>query len=143
MKIWFDMDGTIADFYGVTGWLNDLQNEQVRPYLEAKPLFNFSAFARVIHRLQKAGYEVGIVTWGSKFATTAFNMAVEQAKRDWLRKHLPSVHWDVFQFMPYGTNKNAVNAGMDILFDDEMHNRENWSGLAYEPNDIQKILSSL
>ena len=143
MKIWFDMDGTIADFYGVDGWLEALQNEQIRPYLEAKPLFNFSAFARMIHRLQAAGYKVGIVTWGSKFATAAFNTAVEQAKCEWLRKHLPSVSWDAFCFMPYGTNKNAVNAGQDILFDDEAHNRENWGGAAYEPTDIQKVLTSL
>ena len=25
--IYFDMDGTIANFYGVDGWLNDLINE--------------------------------------------------------------------------------------------------------------------
>ena len=143
MTIWFDMDGTIADFYGVAGWLEALQNKQVRPYLEAKPLFNFSAFARVIHRLQAAGHKVGIVTWGSKFATAAFNAAVKQAKCEWLRKHLPSVRWDAFCFMPYGTDKNTVNAGQDILFDDEAHNRESWGGVAYEPMDIKKILSSL
>ena len=31
-KIYFDMDGTIADFYGVDGWLADLEAHNVRPY---------------------------------------------------------------------------------------------------------------
>jgi hypothetical protein len=28
----FDMDGTIADFYGVTGWLDYLKAEDTTPY---------------------------------------------------------------------------------------------------------------
>ena len=36
----FDMDGTLANFYGVDGWLNDLQNENPRPYEIAEPLYN-------------------------------------------------------------------------------------------------------
>ena len=40
--IFFDMDGTIADLYGVDGWLDDLRAERVRPYAEAKPLVNLS-----------------------------------------------------------------------------------------------------
>ena len=30
MRICFDMDGTIADLYGVEGWLDDLISENVR-----------------------------------------------------------------------------------------------------------------
>ena len=36
--IYFDMDGTIADLYGVDGWLDDLMNESTRPYAAAAPL---------------------------------------------------------------------------------------------------------
>lgn len=143
MTIWFDMDGTIADFYGVEGWLEYLKKQDATPYRKAKPLFNFSAFARALHRLQAAGYKVGIVTWGSKCSTEAFDNWVSAAKELWLCEHLPSVDWDEFRFMPYGTNKNSVNSGADILFDDEARNREDWNGAAYEPCDIQKILSSL
>ena len=38
--ICFDMDGTIADLYGVDGWLDDLINKSARPYEVAKPLVN-------------------------------------------------------------------------------------------------------
>lgn len=143
MTIWFDMDGTIADFYSVEGWLNDLEQENPRPYEQAKPLFSFSWFARTIHRLQAVGYTVGIVTWGSKYASDVFNAAVEQTKREWLAKHLPSVEWNEFCFMPYGVNKNSVNAGTDILFDDEQRNRDSWTGKAFDPVEIRLILSSL
>ena len=36
-QINFDMDGTLVDFYGVEGWLDDLMNRNTRPYREAKP----------------------------------------------------------------------------------------------------------
>lgn len=143
ITIWFDMDGTIADLYGVQNWLNDLRNEQIRPYALAKPLWHFATFARMLHRLQQNGYKIGIITWGAKTASTSFNIAVEIAKRQWLKKHLPSVIWDDFQFFPYGTDKNNVNKGNDILFDDEEHNRASWQGLAYEPQEIKNIVKGL
>ena len=36
----FDMDGTIADLYGVNGWLEMLRNEDALPYEIAKPLYD-------------------------------------------------------------------------------------------------------
>lgn len=143
ITIWFDMDGTIADLYGVKNWLNDLRNEQIRPYALAKPLLHFATFSRMLHRLQQNGYKIGIITWGAKTASASFNMAIEIAKRQWLKKHLPSVIWDDFQFFPYGTDKNNVNKGNDILFDDEEHNRASWQGLAYEPQEIKNIVKGL
>ena len=44
--IYFDMDGTIADLYGVDGWLDDLMNESTRPYAAAAPLLNMQQLAR-------------------------------------------------------------------------------------------------
>ena len=66
MTIWFDMDGTIADLYGVDGWLEDLINQNPRPYIEAKPLLNLSLLARRLNKLQKKGYKIGIISWLSK-----------------------------------------------------------------------------
>ena len=59
--IFFDMDGTIADLYGVDGWLADLRAERVRPYAEARPLVNLSRLARRLNRLAAAGYSVNIL----------------------------------------------------------------------------------
>ena len=143
MTIWFDMDGTIADLYGVEGWLENLVNEDVRPYREAKPLLNFSSFAKVLKNIQRKGYAIGVLTWGSKNASDNYNSQVMETKRAWLKKHLPSVEWDNFQFMPYGTCKNLANTGNDVLFDDEEKNRQDWQGMAYEPQQISEILKNL
>ena len=63
ITLYFDMDGTIADLYGVSGWLNDLDAFRTRPYDEAKCMHNMSALARAIHRAQSRGYRVGIISW--------------------------------------------------------------------------------
>ena len=144
MTIYVDMDGTIADFYGVEGWLDDLENYRSRPYAEAKPLFNFSAFAKQIHRLQKIGVSVGIISWLSKCGTEEFNEEVTEVKIAWLRKHLPSVQFDELHIVAYGTPKqNFSKNENDILFDDEEKNRETWTGTAYDVQNILEILRTI
>lgn len=142
----FDMDGTIADFYGVEGWLDALRSFSARPYAEAAPLMNFSALARQLNAAQRKGAKLVIISWCSKTSTPEFDMVVEIIKRRWLTEHLPSVRWDEIKVVPYGTNKAEV-CGVDgedfFLFDDEEHNRKEWEeldGLAFNPSDIPEIL---
>lgn len=142
MRIWFDMDGTIADLYAVDGWLEDLRAERIRPYAEAKVLLNMAVLARLLHKAQKAGHEVGIISWTSKGGSEAYNFAVEWTKRRWLMKHLPSVDWDCIRVVPYGTNKLEATGG-GILFDDEEPNRVAWGEGAYKPEKIIEILKNL
>lgn len=144
--IYFDMDGTLADFYGVDGWLEYLMNGDATPYEIAKPLFNFSALARQIHRLQNLGYHVGIITWLAKNSNEEFDRAVTVAKMKWLRKHLPSVEFDDISVLAYGTPKFEFGEG--ILFDDERPNRSAWNiandvNMAFDVNDILTVLRSL
>ena len=63
--IYFDMDGTIADLYGVENWLAYLIAEDVKPYADAGVLVNMNSLARVLNRLQRKGYEIGIISWTS------------------------------------------------------------------------------
>ena len=49
----FDMDGTIADLYGMENWLECLNNEDTTPYEVAKPLLRLATLARVLNNLQK------------------------------------------------------------------------------------------
>lgn len=141
MKINFDMDGTIADLYGVSNWLEDLLHENVRPYVEARPLVNLQALARVLNRLIRAGYEVNIISWTSRNGSEEYNEAVRQAKIKWLRQHLASVHFSEIIIIPYGTPKELFADG--ILFDDEVHNREAWGDGAYTEKEIFEILKNL
>lgn len=140
-KIYFDMDGTIADLYGVEGWLADLMASNARPYAEAKPLVNMQRLARRLNTLQKAGYEICIISWLSKNGTDEYNRTVTETKIAWLRKHLASVEWNEIHIVAYGTPKQSIGRG--ILFDDEKPNRDNWGEGAYEPSEIFAILGGL
>lgn len=140
-EINFDMDGTIANLYGVEGWLDYLINKDATPYIIAKPLINLSALARVINRLQRNGYKICIISWLSKNSNDDYDKKVTAAKLLWLKNHLPSVNWDRISIVAYGTPKQTIGKG--ILFDDEEKNRELWQGEAYDVNDIIEILKGL
>ncbi len=144
MRINFDMDGTIANFYGVAGWLDYLKAEDTKPYEIAKPLVNFSALARLLNKAQRNGYEIAVISWTSKSGSEAYNKAVEAVKREWLAKHLPSVQWDEITVIPYGTPKTLYcYDAEDVLFDDEEPNRKGWAGKSYDVNNILEILRAL
>lgn len=135
------MDGTIADLYGVDKWLEALNNEDARPYREARPLLNMNTLAKALNRLNREGYEIGIVSWTSKNGTPRYNEIVAEAKKAWLRKHLASVCFARIDIIEYGTPKENGRNG--ILFDDEIKNRENWNGTAYDVENIIEILKKL
>ena len=142
--IYFDMDGTIANFYGVPNWLTCLETSDPTPYKVARPLVNMNTLARLLNRLQAEGWHIGIVSWLSKCGTDEFNAEVIIAKRMWLKNHLPSVYWDEYKIVPYGTPKHEiVEFGTGILFDDETPNRVNWTGTAYDVDNIIEILKGL
>ena len=130
-EIWFDMDGTIADLYGVNGWLDDIKNERADAYENA----------RLLNRLLRQGYEVGIVSWTARDSSEEYAKIVEEAKRQWLSKHLASVHFSHIDIIAYGTPKQIGRNG--ILFDDEEKNRTSWNGIAYDVDNILEILRGM
>lgn len=140
-KICFDMDGTIANLYAVENWLNMLRAYDPTPYAQAEPMLNMSAFARLLHKAQRLGYKIVIISWLSKTSNMAYDMAVTQAKIEWLKIHLPSVEWNDIFIVPYGTPKHEIANG--VLFDDEEHNRNMWGQGAYEPCEILEFLRGL
>ena len=137
----FDMDGTIADLYGVEGWLDYLKAKDATPYRVAKPLINLNVLARRLNTLQRKGYKLNIISWLAKNSTKEFDVAVTKTKIGWLKKHLPSVKWDNINIVAYGTPKSLL--GNDILFDDEENNRKEWKGTAYDVNNILDELKKL
>jgi hypothetical protein len=140
-QINFDMDGTIANLYGVEGWHEYLIDKDETPYIEAKPLVNLSALARVLNRLQRNGYELNIISWLAKNSDDVYDEKVILAKKNWLKKHMPSVKWNNVNIVTYGTPKQ--NLGQGILFDDEKPNRDNWNGTAYDVDNIVGTLKKL
>lgn len=142
MKIWFDMDGTLVDLYGVENWLEMLIAKDETPYAIAKPLVNLSLLARLMNKAQKNGFEICIVTALAKNSNQEYDNRIIKAKKEWLKKHLKSVKFDEIQFVPYTFVKNNVNSGSDILFDDEKRHLEKWTGNSYHASEIINVLKS-
>ena len=144
MRICFDMDGTIANLYEVEGWLDNLINEDVRPYREAKAMLNMSTLAKRLNKLQAAGHEIIVISWLSKCGSENYDKAVTETKNVWLKKHLGSVKFDEINIVKYGTNKaQFAKSENDILFDDEEQNRKAWTGKAYNVNNILEVLKAI
>ena len=144
MTIFFDMDGTIADLYGVDGWLDSIIAEDAKPYKEAKVMVNMNSLARVLNRLTRNGHKVEIISWLAKNSTAEYDEAVAKAKTEWLKKHLASVHFEAINIVKYGTPKqNYIHSTADILFDDEEPNRKAWTGKAHNVNNIIEVLKKI
>lgn len=144
--IYFDMDGTIANFYAVKNWLESLEKYETKPYREAQPLLNMRELGQQIKRLQNLGYKIGIISWLSKSGTEEYNERVTKTKKDWLKRHLGSVHFDEIHIVEYGTPKYIFGEG--ILFDDEERNRKEWvsantENFAFNVTNILNILKAI
>ena len=125
--ICFDMDGTIADLYGVEGWLAKLRAEDASPYRDAKPLYDMDELNLVLNALANEGWEIRVISWLSKDASAEYNKAVRIAKREWLAKYNFPV--DKVHLVAYGTTKaNSVRkyTAQAILVDDNAKVREGW-----------------
>lgn len=142
--IYFDMDGTIADLYGVADWLPMLMNSDSTPYRVAEPMIRLNVLARRLNQLQRNGYKIGVVSWLSKGGNRKYNKEVIVEKVNWLHRHLKSVEWDEIKIVEYGIPKHkVVDYPNGILFDDEKKNRIEWSGKAYDETNIMNILKAI
>jgi hypothetical protein len=147
-KIFLDMDGTIANLYAVQGWLPMLRAYDPTPYAQAEPMVNMALLARYIHKVQRLGIKVCILSWLSKTSTPQYDEQVIKAKREWLRKHLPSVSFDEIHIVPYGVPKYQFATHNSFLIDDEDKNLIDWDanvfyGCGIQANEIMNFLQSL
>lgn len=124
----FDMDGTIADLYGVEGWLEDLQAENPRPYIEAKPIYNMLVLNELLKIFQDMGWKIIVTSWLAKNSTKEYDEKVRAAKRNWLAENgFPA---DEIHIVKYGTTKADCTrkyGGFQILVDDNKGVRDGWS----------------
>lgn len=143
MTIWLDMDGTMADLYGVENWLPMLRAYDETPYTIAKPLVRMATLARLLNNRQRDGYRICVISALSKDSTADYDERVMNAKREWLARHLASVKFDEIRFVPYTYAKNDANNGNDILFDDEARHLNVWTGTAIPAADLLTALKAL
>lgn len=136
MTFYFDMDGTIADLYGVEGWLSDLENENIRPYAEARPLVDCERLIQAIMFLKAEGYRFSIISWSSKNGSSEYRKEIRKAKVEWIKKYFPNC-FDEIHVVKYGTPKHWIAKDQGILFDDEEKNRVTWNkGRSYKETQI-------
>lgn len=142
--IWFDMDGTIADLYGVDGWLEDLIAHNTRPYAQAKDIYNVFDLLEIMIALKEKGYKLGVISWGSKENNKEYDKAVEIVKKAWLYDRLMDALLDEIIVTPYGVRKadTCRKFGYGILVDDEKQNRDAWD-LGVTIDATQNIIKAL
>jgi hypothetical protein len=113
----FDMDGTIADLYGVLDWLPKLRAENVEPYATAEPLYDMDVLNEIVSMLHDSGYKIIVVSWGSMGCSTQYTREVKKAKIEWLERN--NFPYDEIHVVKYGTPKaNYIKSDLSILIDD-------------------------
>ena len=124
----FDMDGTIANFYGVVGWLDYLKESNSTPYIVAEPLYNMEYLNSILGVLKMFGWRVVVTSWLAKDSSKEFDREVRQAKLDWLDNF--NFPYDEIHLVKYGTTKancTRKHGGLQILVDDNESVRNGWS----------------
>ena len=124
----FDMDGTIANLYGVENWLEMLRAENEKPYEIAEPLYDMAEMKAVLDALKKEGWTIVITSWLSKGSTRAYDKKVRSAKKNWLAKY--DFPYDEIHLVKYGTTKadcTRKKGGYQILVDDVEKIRKGWT----------------
>lgn len=125
--IYFDMDGTIANLYGVENWLGELRSYNPRPYAEAEPMWNMARLGLILEAMKLSGWTIGVITWLSKDSTAEYDRAVRAAKREWLREYGLLHVMDEIHMVKYGTPKHTTaNLRHGVLVDDNQAVREAW-----------------
>ena len=142
----FDMDGTIADLYGVDNWLDYLQNENPLPYLIAKPIYQIEDLNLLIGVLKGLGWHIVVTSWLAKDSSKEYDEKVRKAKIAWLKAI--NFDYDEIHLVKYGTTKancTRKRGGVQILIDDNEKVRKGWT-LGYTidaKNNILKALTDL
>lgn len=140
----FDMDGTIANFYGVDGWLNDLRAEKTRPYRVAEPLYDTDLLNSILAILKDKGWKIVVTTWLSMGASREFDNRVRSAKKHWLDKY--DFPYDELHMVKYGTPKHKVTRyDFQVLVDDNAEVRNAWDNRTIDANkniinELMKII---
>lgn len=122
MKIFVDMDGTIARFYEADDCLEKMYEEGFFSGLRA--------YAKGVHFVKKLillGYDVYILS-------ACINTQCEKEKHIWLNKYLPEIDYKHRIFLPCGLNKAQyiINHGyndarVNVLIDDYSRNLDEWN----------------
>ena len=138
----FDMDGTIADLYGVENWLPMLRAEDDTPYRVAEPLFDMDLLIELLEIIKDMGWTIAVTSWLAMNGSKKYNNKVREAKKNWLKQY--NFPLDEIHLVKYGTTKadcTRKKADYQILVDDNEEIRKGWTlGKAIQP---EKLITTL
>ena len=130
-KVYLDMDGTIANLYSITNWLERLREEDTNIFKECKPLITQND---LFNLFPSNTYEIIILSMTPYKCSKLYHNNVIQQKNEWLDKYFPLLTKRIYK--RYGGNKNLKNSVNAILIDDNEVIRKNFRGLALNPIDL-------
>lgn len=126
-KIYFDMDGTVYNLYGIENWLQMLRNEERGAFTLGCALVDMVRLKEICLKLIGKGYQIGIITWLPMGASQEYMQICVEEKYLWVRNNMPYV--SEFYAQEYGTPKQyapARRAAEMWLVDDSKEVREMW-----------------
>lgn len=136
----FDMDGTIADFYAVKDWLPKIRNEDVSPYVEARPMYDMEVLNPILQVFKEMGFRIVVVSWGCMDARKEFNREIRKAKIDWLNRH--NFPYDEIHVCKYGIPKSKyIKDSYTVLIDDNEEVRKAFLKKPKE-NEVRKVIDA-
>lgn len=129
--VYLDMDGTIANLYGIENWLPRLRAEDKTIFLECEPMISEK---ELLDKFPTENFEMKILSMTPLNATENYCLDVINQKNEWLNKYFPSITKRIYK--PYGHNKNLKNSKNAILIDDSEPIRNSWRGIAINPVEL-------
>lgn len=135
-KIFFDLDGTVANLYGQENWLTDLRLEKKNLFKNLKPLCDMKKLNRLAMELKKQDWEIDVITWLPMNVSPIYESIVKKEKQKWIKKYMPFI--TETYMLPYGELKQNANYkkcdDIEILIDDNDDIRNDWND--YNENRI-------
>lgn len=141
--IYFDLDGTIYNLYGIENWLDMLRSENELAYNCGDSIYDMEELNSLLLEFVNLGFTIGVITWTAMNGSKEFNSRTRAVKKAWIEENLPCV--SEFHCVKYGTPKHHVrNIKNSILVDDNAEVRDKWLGLTIDANkNILKELKNL
>lgn len=115
--IYFDIDGTLNQFFDYPDWLQCLKREDVRPYRDCDPIVNLGELVPILEQLRSMSVHVGVISWLAKSSSISYAKATRAAKMEWLQNHI-HFEFDSIKICRYGEPKHNYAMDDSILVDD-------------------------
>ena len=127
IKVYFDLDGTVYDLYGLPDWLQKFRNEEPGVFIDGAPLVDLKKLKELCFSLMCSGVRFGVISWLPMGASEEYSRVCELEKKSWIELNLPFVSEVYIQ--EYGTPKQyapSKRAKRMFLIDDSLEVRKMW-----------------